>query len=151
LLATRAHPVSRVASRFTALNAQTLRPVSAFSSIQQRFYSDGLAQEGRRQDNYNPDLARTRQPTQAQNDTPTAQVYVGNLFFDVTPGQLRQHFASFGEIEKSRIVASPEGHSKGYVTFHNIAFHQELVTDHLTAMVLFCSRISRTPRRPEKL
>jgi hypothetical protein len=122
LLATRALPVSRVASRFTALNAQTLRPITAFSSIQQRFYSDGLAQEGRRQDNYNPELGRGRQSTQAQNETPSAQVYVGNLFFDVTPGQLRQHFASFGEIEKSRIVASPEGHSKGYVTLSQYCF-----------------------------
>jgi len=115
LLATRALPLSRVASRFTARDARILRPVIAFPSIQHRLYSDGLAQERRGGQDGDPRSMARQQPGAIED--PTNVLYIGNLFFDVTPGQLRQHFASFGEVSHARIVAGPEGHSKGYVTF----------------------------------
>lgn len=53
--------------------------------------------------------------------TPNPILYIGNLFFEVTPAQLEEEFSRFGTVVNSRIVADTRGLSKGfgYVEFAN--------------------------------
>lgn len=44
-------------------------------------------------------------------------VYCGNLFFNVTTDELREHFQQFGEILDARVISDPDGRSKGYVIY----------------------------------
>lgn len=45
--------------------------------------------------------------------TPKPSVYVGNLFFDVTEGDLQKEFGRFGEIKNLRLIKDVRGLSKG--------------------------------------
>ncbi len=42
------------------------------------------------------------------------EIYVGNLSYDMSDGQLRAEFAKYGIVESARIVTHPSGKSKGY-------------------------------------
>lgn len=55
--------------------------------------------------------------------TPSPNVYVGNLFFDVTENDLQKEFSRFGEIKNVRIIRDARGLSKGYVSTHAHARH----------------------------
>lgn len=46
--------------------------------------------------------------------SPTPVLYVGNLFFEVTPAQLESEFSRFGRIVNCRIVSDARGLSKGF-------------------------------------
>ena len=46
---------------------------------------------------------------------PTKNVYVGNLFFDVGPEDLKREFEQAGPVVDSKIVKDTRGLSKGYV------------------------------------
>lgn len=46
---------------------------------------------------------------------PSKQLYIGNLFFDVTEEDLRREFSRFGTITNLRVIKDPRGMSKGYV------------------------------------
>ena len=46
--------------------------------------------------------------------SPTPVLYVGNLFFEVTPAQLEGEFSRFGRIVNCRVVSDARGLSKGF-------------------------------------
>ena len=46
---------------------------------------------------------------------PSATLYVGNLYFDVTQDQLREQFEEVGAVANCKIVYDSRGLSKGYV------------------------------------
>jgi nucleolin len=47
---------------------------------------------------------------------PSATLYVGNLFFEVSEEALERQFAHYGAIKKVRIIYDHRGLSKGYVS-----------------------------------
>jgi len=47
------------------------------------------------------------------NQEPGKILYVGNLYFDLSPARLREEFSSFGEIVNCKIVTDSSGLSKG--------------------------------------
>ena len=54
---------------------------------------------------------------QERRDVPAnPSVYVGNLFFDVTEGDLKREFQQFGTIESVKLIYDGRGLSKGYVS-----------------------------------
>ena len=51
----------------------------------------------------------------APEGNPGTNIYVGNLFFDVTEDTLKRDFAQFGQINSIKIIVDGRGLSKGYV------------------------------------
>ena len=66
--------------------------------------------------------------------TPGTNVYVGNLFFDVTEDTLKRDFAHFGQINSCRIIIDGRGLSKGYV-FGVISESVDLMADSLHSQI----------------
>lgn len=64
----------------------------------------GFEQEGR-------SAFRERAPRDPP--TPKPSIYVGNLFFDVTEGDLEKEFARFGTVKSIRLIKDVRGLSKG--------------------------------------
>ena len=52
-------------------------------------------------------------PTPGSTSDPLSQVYVGNLFFDITEDTLRREFERFGSITTIKVVSDDRGLSKG--------------------------------------
>lgn len=48
-----------------------------------------------------------------QPNPPSETVYIGNLFFDLTAEDLREHMEKFGTVLKALIVHDNRGLSKG--------------------------------------
>ena len=63
----------------------------------------------------NSDISRTNLPPAAGEAEPTKQLYVGNLFFDVTEDDLRREFSRHGTVTNVRVVYDARGLSKGLV------------------------------------
>jgi hypothetical protein len=62
------------------------------------------------------DSAAPRYSSRHTDDAPVSPketVYVGNLFFDVTAGDLKAQFEQYGVVEASRIIHDSRGMSKG--------------------------------------
>lgn len=53
-------------------------------------------------------------PGNRNDANPNRILYVGNLFFEVTPAQLEAEFGQFGTITNSRIVSDARGQSRGF-------------------------------------
>ncbi|KAF2214819.1 hypothetical protein CERZMDRAFT_57342 [Cercospora zeae-maydis SCOH1-5] len=51
---------------------------------------------------------------QSSASEPGKILYVGNLFFQVTPSELEAHFAQFGQVVNCRVAADQSGRSKGF-------------------------------------
>ena len=60
------------------------------------------------------DRASSSTGTDFRNPQQSCILYVGNLFFEVTPAQLESEFAQFGRITNSRVVTDARGLSKGF-------------------------------------
>ena len=54
-----------------------------------------------------------RPAKRAPPQDPTKVLYVGNLFFDLTPDQLKKAFLDFGDVINHKIVTDASGMSKG--------------------------------------
>lgn len=52
--------------------------------------------------------------------SPHKQLYVGNLFFDVTEEDLRKSFSRFGTVVDLKLIKDTHGLSKGYVMNSNL-------------------------------
>lgn len=59
------------------------------------------------------DRRNNRAPRPNVNLTPSNNVYVGNLLFDITPADLEREFAQFGTIKSVKIATDGRGLSKG--------------------------------------
>lgn len=60
---------------------------------------------------------QTDGPRRPQTTTkPSPTVYVGNLFYEVTPDQLERIFSRFGEVKSVEIIKDGRGLSRGYVS-----------------------------------
>ncbi|KAF2198432.1 hypothetical protein GQ43DRAFT_443347 [Delitschia confertaspora ATCC 74209] len=66
---------------------------------------------------------RNNRPFAVPAADPNRQLYIGNLFFEVTEDQLKAIFSRFGPIEELRLIRGPNGNSRGfgYITFENLA------------------------------
>ncbi len=60
-------------------------------------------------------LGFSREDRPYQEPEPSRGLYVGNLFFDVTPAQLREEFEKAGKLVKAEIARDARGFSKGLV------------------------------------
>ncbi|TPX21044.1 hypothetical protein DIZ76_014997 [Coccidioides immitis] len=60
---------------------------------------------------------------------PKSTIYVGNLFFDVTAGDLKNEFSKCGPVEGVRLLYDYRGVSKGfgYVKFHDVETAEKAV------------------------
>ena len=45
------------------------------------------------------------------------QLYVGNLFFEITEQDLKEKFGEFGTVNDVKVIRDPRGMSKGYVSY----------------------------------
>ena len=52
------------------------------------------------------------------------QLYIGNLFFDVTEDDLRREFAKHGTVSNVRLIYDGRGLSKGYVVASTVELSQ---------------------------
>lgn len=53
------------------------------------------------------------QRRQKSDAPPNNIVYVGNLYYEVTPGQIKRVFSRFGQVENVKIVSDNRGLSRG--------------------------------------
>lgn len=60
-------------------------------------------------------LGFSRENRPYQEPEPSRGLYVGNLFFDVTPAQLREEFEKAGKVVRADIAKDARGFSKGLV------------------------------------
>ena len=58
---------------------------------------------------------RHRRPREGEEVAPNKQLYIGNLYYEVTAEQLKNVFSRFGEVSSVKIVYDNRGLSRGYV------------------------------------
>jgi RNA recognition motif-containing protein len=78
-----------------------------------RYIQPKEKEEHKKDDPYTTPRRHSRQSLLRETTTPKTTVYVGNLFFDVTAEDLREHFEQFGAVENSVLVHDSRGMSKG--------------------------------------
>jgi len=89
---------------------------------------DALEQVARAADS-NSSRTRHRKSREGEVAAPNKQLYIGNLYYEVTGEQLKKVFSKFGEVASVRIVYDNRGLSRGfgYVEFANIEDAQTAV------------------------
>lgn len=53
-------------------------------------------------------------PSLATKPEGTSSLYIGNLFFEVTPEEIEQTFSAVGPVKSLKIIRDSRGLSKGY-------------------------------------
>eukprot|EP00899_Mesostigma_viride_P003527 jgi/Mesvir1/13175/Mv06138-RA.1 len=64
-----------------------------------------------------------QQQQQQKNENPSARIYVGSIFYDISDEDVKKIFSSFGTVKSCQMVPNPEtGKHKGYgfVDFENV-------------------------------
>lgn len=68
----------------------------------------------------------TRSSVSADEAKPGPGLYVGNLYFEVTPKALREEFGRYGEVTEVKVIYDARGLSKGYVLPRQCSSHLSL-------------------------
>lgn len=85
---------------------------SAMDTAQDAFADIGLGAGTGRERGFRGDRGE-RTERRAPPTSPSMQLYVGNLFFDVTPQILQEEFGKYGNVVNTKIVEDHRGLSKG--------------------------------------
>jgi RNA recognition motif-containing protein len=65
-----------------------------------------------------PEKRRKRSRALEGNPGPRETVYIGNLFYDVTAEDLKNHMRQFGVVEKVHLITDNRGMSRGFAYVH---------------------------------